>query len=154
MKYGLLIVLIVSLVSIVCTRSANINAETTLIKTILDNYVKSIETENMELYSRSVIHNSEMTNFGAFGTPIKGWSALEKVIEGQNASLSDTKIVVSDLAIHVSSDGKVAWATCLWNLKATMDQTSIELPVRCTWVLEKQDGDWVVVHFHKSISAG
>ena len=58
---------------------------------------------------------------------------------------------VSDITVNVSSGGRFAWATSLWDFKATMGGQAIALPVRCTWILEKREIGWVVVHFHKSV---
>jgi uncharacterized protein (TIGR02246 family) len=133
-------------------QKADIQAEKAAVKTILDQYVTSVENEDMDTYAKLVAHDAEMMNFGAFGGPIVGWEALNEVMKGQNQALSETKITVSDLAIHVSEDGKLAWATCLWNLKAMMGENPVELPVRCTWVLEKRNNQWQIVHFHKSMA--
>ena len=133
-------------------QKADIEAEKSQVKTVLDNYVKAVETEDMELYASQMAHEPMMMNFGGFGGPIVGWEALNEVMKGQNQALSETKIAVSDLAIHVSEDGKLAWATCLWNLKAMMGENPVELPIRCTWVLEKRDNQWQIVHFHKSMA--
>lgn len=130
----------------------DIEAEKAAVKAVLDQYVTSVENEDMNLYAQLVAHDAEMVNFGGFGDPIVGWDALRKVMEGQNAALSQTKITVSDLAIHVSETGTLAWARCLWNLKATMGDTPADLPIRCTWVLEKREDRWVIVHFHKSMA--
>ncbi|MCJ7496515.1 MAG: nuclear transport factor 2 family protein, partial [candidate division Zixibacteria bacterium] len=59
----------------------------------------------------------------------------------------------SDVTIDLSPEGQFAWATSLWNFRATMDSQTIDLPVRCTWILEKRNKDWEIVHFHKSIGA-
>lgn len=139
-----------------CTQQVAIDteAERTAVKTVLDDYVKSVEAEDMRLYAQNVRHDSVMVNFGAFGGPIVGWAALEEVINGQNEALADVKIDVSDMKVHVSSDGKMAWATTLWTFSGNTPDGSIELPVRCTWVLEKEQAGWKIVHFHKSIAAG
>jgi len=65
--------------------------------------------------------------------------------------LSETKIAVSDVTVNVQSGGRFAWATSIMNLSATMRGQAIALPVRCTWVLEKREIGWVVVHSHKSV---
>ena len=132
--------------------AADVEAEKALIKSVLDNYVASIEKEDLDLYAKCVAHDADMVNFGAMGDPIIGWEALKKVIEGQNAALSETKISVSDLKIHVSENGKNGWATCLWDLNAKMGGNPVSFPVRCTWLLEKREGGWVIVHFHKSMA--
>lgn len=155
MKYLTLFALCAALVFVACEQPAvDIEAETAAVKKVLDDYVKSVEAEDMEAYAKLVADDSGMVNFGGFGKPIIGWDALKKVMEGQNEMLSDTKIEVSGLRITVSADGKLAWATCLWNLKAMMVDNQVELPIRCTWVLEKREAGWIVVHFHKSMPAG
>jgi ketosteroid isomerase-like protein len=32
-----------------------------------------------------------------------------------------------------------------------MGRQAIEESVRCTWILERQDAGWKIVHFHKSV---
>jgi uncharacterized protein (TIGR02246 family) len=155
MKYVALLAALAILAISACQPPAvDIEAETAAVKTVLEEYVKSVETEDMEAYAKLVAHDTTMVNFGGFGKPIIGWDALKKVMEGQNEMLADTKIEVSNRQIHISADGKLAWATCLWNLKAMMAENEVGLPIRCTWVLEKQDAGWVIVHFHKSMPVG
>ena len=133
-------------------QEADIEAEKAKVKTVLENYITSIENEDMDLYAKVMAHVPDMVNFGTSGNPIVGWDALKKVIEDQNAALSETKITVTDLQIHVSETGKLAWATSLWSFKSKIGENPIELPVRCTWILEKQGPDWVIAHFHKSVA--
>jgi uncharacterized protein (TIGR02246 family) len=152
-KISFLILALVFMLSMACQQKVNIESEKAAIKNVLDNYVASVENEDMELYAKNMAHDSDMVNFGTSEDPIIGWDALKKIMEDQNAALSQTKIDVTNMAIHVSETGKLAWATCLWDLKAMMGENPIELPVRCTWILEKRGNDWVIVHFHKSIQA-
>jgi ketosteroid isomerase-like protein len=141
------------MLTISCQQKAGTEAEKAKVNKVLENYITSIENEDMDLYAKVMAHVPDMVNFGTSENPIVGWDALKKVIEDQNAALSETKITVSDLAIHVSESGNLAWATCLWNFKSKIGENPIELPVRCTWILEKQGPDWVIVHFHKSVAA-
>jgi len=135
-----------------CQKAVDTAAEKSAIKAVLDTYIRSIENEDIELYARIFVHDSDMVNFGSAATQrIVGWDALRKVIDAQNALLSGTKIPQSDVSINVSPEGRFAWATSLWNFKATIGAQAIELPVRCTWILEKRDKDWKIVHFHKSV---
>jgi ketosteroid isomerase-like protein len=75
-------------------------------------------------------------------------------MEGQNAALEDIEIDQSDVRVHVFPGGDNAWATSLWQFKASAGEDQLNLPVRCTWELERREGTWRVVHFHKSIAAG
>ncbi len=154
MKYVVLVSGILLLAVSACTKAVNVEAETTAVKSVLADYVKSVVQEDMNLYAKTVAPEPAMVNFGAFGAPIVGWDALKAVIDNQNATLSETSIDVSNLEIHVSEDGMLAWATCLWNFKAKMGENPIVLPLRCTWVLEKRAPGWVIVHFHKSLPTG
>lgn len=126
--------------------------EKAAVKSVLNDYVKSIENEDIGLYSKIFIHDPGMVNFGTGNKEkITGWDNLKKAIEDQNAALSGTKITQSDVNVNLSPDGQIAWATSLWNLSTKMDTTSVELPVRCSWILEKTGGEWKFIHFHKSV---
>jgi len=124
------------------------------VRALLDRYVQCVEQEDMEQYAQVVAHDAAMMNFGAFGGPIVGWGGLQTVMEGQNAALADIEIDQSDVRVHVLPGGDNAWATSLWQFKASAGEDQLNLPVRCTWQLERREGAWGVVHFHKSIAAG
>jgi len=136
-----------------CQSMVNQEAEKQKIKAVLESYITSIETENIDLYAEILAHDQDMVNFGTSEPPIVGWDPLRKIIEGQNAALSQTKIMDSDLAIHISKDGNFAWATDLWDFNAMAGNQQLQIPVRCTWILEKRNGQWVIIHFHKSVRA-
>lgn len=148
------VVMLIAITGCKTQPTVDADAEIAAINALLEEYVKSVETEDMELYAKLVSQDTTMVNFGSFGKPIRGWDGLVKVMDGQNELLSDTKIQMSGLKISVSADGKMAWARCLWNLKADMAGNPVELPIRCTWVLEKGEAGWMIVHFHKSLPAG
>jgi len=154
MRYMSMMLGVALLAMSACTEVVDLDAEKVAVKAVLDSYVKSIIDEDMELYAENVAHDEAMVNFGGFGVPITGWEALKQVMDAQNETLSETEIDVSDVAVHVSGDGKLAWATCVWKLTAMLGEEPIELPIRCTWVLEKREDRWFIVHFHKSMPAG
>ena len=131
----------------------NIQDEKASIKKTLDNYVKSIVDEDMNLYSEIVAHDSDMINVGgSIGLSwIEGWTQLKDVMNGQNDAFSETGINVTKERIFVSPTGKYAWAVTLWDLKTVLsDDNEYLLPLRCTWVLQKRDNKWIIVSFHKS----
>jgi len=155
MKHLSIIFIIIILMLIMgCEKTVDITAEKSAIQAVLDNYITSIEDEDIELYGKIFVHDPDMVNFGTGANErIVGWDTLKKVIEDQNAALSETKITQSDVTINISSDRQFAWATSLWNFKATMETQVMQLPIRCSWILEKQDNEWKIVHFHKSVGA-
>ena len=152
-----LVVLLVALALVLavgCQRRVDVTTDTTAVTGVLENYIASVEKEDMELYAKAMVHDAGMVNYGTAGAPIVGWDALKKVIEDQNAALSQTIISASDVSVRVSATGDWAWATSLWKFNTVMGGNTLALPVRCTWILEKRDGRWAIVHFHKSVAAG
>ena len=132
--------------------TVNIEMEKVAVKSTLDNYITSVEKADIALYAQTVAHDADMVNFGTrAGDRIVGWQALKEVIEAQNAALSGTKIVASDVRVQLSPEGQFAWATSLWDFKAAVGEQAIEMPVRCSWILEKRETGWMIVHFHKSV---
>ncbi len=129
----------------------DVAAEKNAIALVLDNYVKSLENQDLELFSGNLAHDSSMINFEISGPPIVGWNDLEKFMQDRKAVVSDVTIEPRDTEINLAACGTAAWATSLWNLKATVDGEFEEYSVRCTWVLEKRQGMWLIVHFHKSM---
>jgi len=129
-----------------------LETEIAAIRSVLSDYVTAVEKGDIERYAKVVDHDLAMVNFGTdVSERIVGWDALRMAMETQFATLKDTRIVVSDVAISVAPGGKVAWATSMWTFGATMAGQSLTLPVRCSWVLEKRGPRWVIVHFHKSV---
>jgi ketosteroid isomerase-like protein len=156
MKQVSIIFIITALTLVIGCQKAVVDTafEKSAIKTVLDNYIISIENEDIDMYGKIFVHDPEMVNFGTGANErIVGWDTLKKVIEAQNSALSETKIIQSDVTINVSPDGEFAWATSLWDFKSTMDAQVMQLPVRCSWILEKRVNDWKIVHFHKSVGA-
>ena len=154
-RYALLVTLVVVAIVIGCQRRAPVvsDADKAAIETVLKNYITSIEGEDLDSYAQNMAHDTAMVNFGAFGAPIVGWAALREVIAAQNTGLDQTKIIATDQRIHIAPSGQLAWATSLWDFRATMGEMPMALPIRCTWILEKRDGQWVILHFHKSLAA-
>ncbi len=130
----------------------DIDNDTVAINDILNDYVVSIETGDTNMYADLVTHDTGMINFGAFGEPIHGWNELQQVIADQNATLDSIVIIVSDQRVHIASCGDIAWATSLWDFRAAAGGERVELPVRCTWVLQKSNDRWRIHHFHKSVA--
>ncbi|HUX06473.1 MAG TPA: nuclear transport factor 2 family protein [Acidobacteriota bacterium] len=127
-------------------------AEEQAVAEVLDDYMNAVELEDMDYYASVVDQSLDNVFIGAGADGyVTGWDALAALMEAQNEAFSDTKITQSDLKIHLLPDGKTAWATSLWDLAATVGEQQIQLPVRCTWILEKRDGEWKIVHFHKSV---
>ena len=131
-----------------------LEADKTGVRSILDNYISSVIHADIEAYARNIVHDPDMVNFGTDASErFVGWTALRDGIVAQNAALSAMEIHQHDVTINLSADRRFAWATSLWDFKAMMGGQTLEAPIRCTWILEKQADGWKIIHFHKSIGA-
>lgn len=134
--------------------TVNVEAEKASIRSVLKNYVTAVENDDIELYGSVVANDPDMVNFGTDASErIVGWDALKKTMQAQFLALPESRITVSDEIVNVLSGGRFAWATSLLAFKATVAATgqAMEVPARCTWILEKRDKGWVIVHFHHSV---
>ena len=153
MKRTILFPLII-IFCISCQQQVDIDQEKTAIKTVIDNYAKSWITEDIELYSSTVMHDESLIHVGGSKglNWIEGWTELKNIIIEQNQDFNDTQIDEKESWINVSNCDKFSWAVTLWDLTTTLnDGTKCLIPLRCTWILEKINGSWIIVHFHKSI---
>lgn len=114
-------------------------------------YIEAVEEHDLVKYATVVAHDDDLAWYGSMPGQIVGWSEVEQVMRGIFEVGSDIKITQTDLRVHFSPDRQLAWATSLWDWREKMGEELAEVPVRCTWVLERRDSDWVIVHWHKSV---
>ena len=128
-----------------------IDVESAAVADMLNRYIEAVEEKDLVKYAAIIAHDDDLAWYGSMPGQIVGWGEVEGVIRGMFDDLTDIRITQTDLRIHVSPDRDTAWATCLWDFRATMGDQAITEPTRCTWVLERRDARWVIVHWHKSV---
>jgi len=151
--FGLFILFLLTIIG--CKQTiTDISSAKKAVKAVIDNYAKSWIIEDIELYSSTMMPDESLVHVGGSQALnwIEGWTELKELIIKQNQSLNDTQIDEKKAWINLSQSGEFAWAVTLWDLKTTLnDGTKCLLPLRCTWILEKKNDSWIIVHFHKSI---
>ena len=126
-------------------------AERDAAKAALEDWITAVEGKDMVLLPNTVAHDADLVWIGAGANDwLVGWEVLEHAMQAQNAALDDIRITVSEETIHVSPDERFAWATNRWDFSGIMGGQPLAFPLRCTWILEKRETGWVIVHFHKS----
>jgi len=128
-----------------------IDVEAAAVADTLKRYVDAVEERDLVRYAAVVAHDDDLAWYGSMPGQIVGWSEVEQVMRGIFDAGSDIKITQTDLRVHFSPDRQLAWATCLWDWRGKTGEEVAEVPVRCTWVLERRDAEWVIVHWHKSV---
>ena len=124
----------------------------TSVKTTLDAFIRAVEGRSLDRLPGVVAQDPDLVWIGSGEDEwIVGYEALKEVMEAQNEALEYVRISVSEETIHLSPSEQVAWATNRWVFRARMAGEELEIPLRCTWVAEKRDAGWVLVHSHKSL---
>ncbi|OGO38082.1 MAG: hypothetical protein A2W35_21845 [Chloroflexi bacterium RBG_16_57_11] len=125
--------------------------ERTAIKAGIDAWITAVEGRDITQLPHVVTQDAGSVWIGSGATDwLEGYEALEQAMQAQNAALEDIHIDVSQESIHISPHGDMVWATNQWVFNGHMGDQPLALPLRCTWILQKQDDRWVIVHFHKS----
>ena len=132
--------------------TASSETERALVKAAIDAWIQSVEGRNLDRLPGVVARDPDLVWIGTGEDEwIVGYEALKEVMQAQNEALEYIRISVREETIHLSPSEQVAWATNRWVFKARMAGEELELPLRCTWVAEKRDAGWVLVHSHKSV---
>lgn len=128
-----------------------IDVESAAVADVLNHYIEAVEEQDLVKYATVVAHDDDLAWYGSMPGQIVGWGEVEHVMRGMFEAGSTIKITQTDLRIHFSPDHQLAWATCLWDWREKTGEEVAQVPVRCTWVLERRGHDWVIVHWHKSV---
>lgn len=128
-------------------------AEKASVKAVMDQFIHSMETENMAETAKLVAHDDDMVSFGTDASERwVGWDGMKQSMEQQYASFEGTKLTVRDQVIHVNDTGNTAWFSELVDWHTTAGGQQVDLVgSRATGVLEKRDGNWLVVQMHFSV---
>jgi ketosteroid isomerase-like protein len=131
---------------------AVLTSEQIAVKAGIDAWLTAVEGRDISLLPHVVTQDAASVWIGiGAGDWVAGFDALEQAMRAQNAALEDIHIQVSNETIHISPQADTAWATNQWVFNARMGDQALAMTLRCTWILEKRAGHWVIVHFHKSV---
>lgn len=121
------------------------------VKAAIDAWITSVEDRDISMLPQVVVQDPDAVWIGpGAGEWLPGYESLEQAMQAQNDALHDIHITVSDETIHLSPSGDMAWATNQWIFGAIMGDQALAMPLRCTWIVEKRQNRWIIVHFHKS----
>jgi len=136
-----------------CEIKVDIEKDTDDIKSVLNQYNKAFETEDMDLLSNIVAHDNDMVCFGTDAAERwVGWESLKESLQKQFDACENTKISVKDQVIKMSQSADVAWYSYIMDAQTEIqgDQVNLE-GIRFTGVLEKRDDKWMFVQIHTSV---
>ena len=147
-----------SLVWILCTTavagpaclslaSENQSAEAAVRALIRANAEKDIGT-----LSKMMAHDADITSYTIGGRKYVGWPDFERDMQEEFQSAHTIEIPIRDLKVW--SNGDVAWYAMeidyIRTVKTGNDSKRALLPLRETGVLERRNGQWVLLSWHES----
>lgn len=83
-----------------------------------------------------------------YNPPLRGWAEVEQRYRQSFAQFSGMVLARENTLIE--RRGKFAWAVYQWRFAGTVGNQGLEARGHTTLVLEKQGGNWVIVHNHTS----
>jgi ketosteroid isomerase-like protein len=133
--------------------AVDLEAAKVAVNSVLDQWIQVIDTENLELFSKLMAHDPDMVSFGTDAAERwVGYESLENSMKKQFESTEESKGTSRERVITVHKSGEVAWWSELWDWKGKAQGQPFALEgMRLTGVLEKRNGNWVIVHVHASV---
>jgi hypothetical protein len=120
---------------------------------VLEKYVIANEEQNLNLIKEVWAMNPEIVVIGTNSDEtIIGWDAIKNALQKQFASIEDTYISVRDQRIGMNETGNTAWFSEFVNYNYIYKGKPVKYEgLRFTGVLEKINGEWLIVQSHMSI---
>lgn len=134
-------------------KSADLKAAKAAVNSVLDQWIQVAVTEDLGLFSKIMAHDPDMVSFGTDAAERwVGYQSLENAMKKQFASTEESKGRSRERVITVHKSGEAAWWSELldWQGKAQGQPFALE-GARLTGVLEKRNGNWVIVQLHASV---
>ena len=138
------------------TPAPDVAAETARIDSVVRSNIQWAIQKDTALLYRTVAHDSALFWFSpdSAGT-VRGYETFKQQVEGffMNPAFVAVGSEMRDMQIHLSRGGDVAWWSCILDDRNTWQGRPANWEnVRWTGVVEKREGNWVIVQMHFSKS--
>ena len=134
-----------------CTEKINLEAEKEKARTVLEQYHKALEIEDMEMISTLYAHDDDIVQFNDVGKVI-GWEVIKADFQNWFEIADSINFTFRDEIIKVHDSGNAAWISFIQDGNIIYrDKPSSFKDVRATWALKKLNDNWVIVQSHFSV---
>ncbi|TKS58209.1 MAG: hypothetical protein EWM72_03151 [Nitrospira sp.] len=114
--------------------------------------VRANAEKDMPTLSRLMAHDADITSFSIGGRKYVGWPEFEREMQEEFVNVQRFEIPI--LELKVWTKGELAWFTMeldyIRYVGEGPEQKRTVLPLRETGVLERRDGQWVLLSWHES----
>lgn len=124
-------------------------------QSLLDAYVAAVYDRNAWAFLQ--LYAPQARIYDTWGVwSYEGTDSRRQAIEGWFSSLGQERVKVSFDEIQITEDQALAVLTATGRYAAiSADGVEIRsMQNRFTWVLQRKDGDWAIVHEHTSVPIG
>ncbi len=119
---------------------------------VIRTLVQANVDKDMTTLSRLMAHDADITSYSVGGRKYVGWPEFEREMQEEFATVKRFEIPIREL--NVWTKGEVAWFTMELDYIRYVNEGSelkrMLLPLRETGVMERRDGQWVLLSFHES----
>lgn len=124
------------------------------ISRVINSCIGWFKNKDFDLLFSVVVHDSNYISVHPTDRVIKGFEQFKKNSEVfKNPDFRYVRHELKDLTINLSRSGDVAWFYCVLNdINSWKGQPANWENARWTGVLEKRDGQWVIVQQHFSFA--
>jgi ketosteroid isomerase-like protein len=121
-------------------------------ETAIRTMVRANAEKDMSTLSRLMAHDADITSYSVGGRKYIGWPEFER--EMQDEFINVQKLEIPILELKIWTKGELAWFAMeldyIRYVGEGPEQKRTVLPLRETGVLERRDGQWVLLSFHES----
>jgi len=127
-------------------------ADNTELETTVRALVRANSEKDLPAMSKLMAHDADITSYSIGGRKYVGWPDLERDIKEEFANVAALDLRISELKVW--SKGDIGWYTMELAYGRILgqgpDQQRAVLPLRETGVLERRNGQWVLLSWHES----
>lgn len=118
----------------------------------LRNLARANAEKDIATLSRLIAHDADITSYSIGGRKYVGWSEFELDMREEFSAAAKLELPIHEMKVWTK--GGLAWFTMELDyirfVEDGADQRRTVLPLRESGVLEKRDGQWVLLSWHES----
>jgi ketosteroid isomerase-like protein len=126
--------------------------DTTELETTVRALVRANSEKDLPTMSKLMAHDADIVSYSIGGRKYVGWPELERDIQDEFANATALDLRITELKVW--SKGDIGWYTMELAYGRILghgpDQQRTVLPLRETGVLERRDGQWILLSWHES----
>jgi len=127
-------------------------ADNSELETTVRALVRANAEKDLPTMSRLMAHDADIISYSIGGRKYVGWPNLERDIKEEFEKVASLDLPISELKVW--SKGDIGWYTMELNYVRVLGQGPSQeravLPLRETGVLERRNGQWILLSWHES----